>query len=38
MKYYQFTNKTSFSGDNPVQTGLPRVPRYSRKQAQKVQK
>jgi len=26
MKYYQFTNKTSFSGDNPVQTGIARVP------------
>ena len=26
MKYYEFTYKTSFSGDNPVQTGLARVP------------
>ena len=22
MKYYEFTYKTSFSGDNPVQTGI----------------
>ena len=26
MKYYEFTYKTSFSGDNPVQTGIARVP------------
>jgi hypothetical protein len=26
MKYYGFTYKTSFSGDNPVQTGVARVP------------
>jgi hypothetical protein len=26
MKYYEFTYKTSFSGDNPVQTGVARVP------------
>jgi hypothetical protein len=25
MKYYEFTYKTSFSGDNPVQTGIARV-------------
>ena len=26
MKYYEFTYKTTFSGDNPVQTGIARVP------------
>jgi hypothetical protein len=26
MKYYEFTYKTSFSGDSPVQTGIARVP------------
>jgi hypothetical protein len=26
MKYYEFTYTTSFSGDNPVQTGIARVP------------
>jgi hypothetical protein len=26
MKYYEFTYKTGFSGDNPVQTGIARVP------------
>jgi hypothetical protein len=25
MKYYEFTYKTTFSGDNPVQTGIARV-------------
>jgi len=26
MKYYEFTCKTSFSGGNPVQSGIARVP------------
>ena len=26
MKYYEFTYKTSFSPDNPIQTGIARVP------------
>jgi hypothetical protein len=25
MKYYEFAYKTSFSGDNPAQTGIARV-------------